>query len=152
MTNKVLRKEIRFLCGLEVNHNSWFSRDEIKTISKKITPAARFISDDKSSSKYISATKIFPAYIKGWVAQDTVNDHPTRDNLLNIYKLLTEPKEQKVQQTAVVKTTIQKNIPKAIIGNEKLESILNALKTCNLIEQTDKCVVEADNSIVIKFK
>ena len=151
MTNKILRKEIRLLCGLETNSNSWFSRQEIKTISKKITQAARFISDDKTNSKYISATKIFPTYIKGWINQDTVNDHPSRDNLLNIYKLLTSPKPQEIK-TPVQTTVVAKNTPKAIIGNEKLESILNALKACNLITQTDKCVIEADNSIVIKFK
>ena len=142
---KTLAKEIRLLCGLEVHGKKWFNRKELKTIASKITPSARLISDDQTKISYCTNQNIFPKYITGWVSQKTDNCHPSKENLVNIYKLIT-------LQNKTVKNSNTNVVSKAIIGNKKLESILNALKTCNLIEQTDKCVVEADNSIVIKFK
>ena len=66
-------------------------------------------------------------------------------NLGEFYELLRSQKKAVKESSATI-------VPKTTVGNEKLESILNALKTCNLIAQTDKCVIEANNSIVIKFK
>ena len=140
-----LLKEIRLLCGLEIHKKKWFNRKELKAIASKITPAARLISDDQTKVSYCSNQNIFPKYITGWVSQKTDNCHPSKENLMNIYQLIRSQKKAVKESSATI-------VPKTIVGNKKLESILNALKTCNLITQTDKCVIEADNSIVIKFK
>ena len=147
----MLLKEIRLLCDLEVHAKKWFNRRELKSIASKLKPSARLISDDQKKFSYCSNQNIFPKYIPGWISQKTDNCHPNKENLINIYKLLTIPKPQ-AKKSPVQTTVVVKNTPKVIIGNEKLESILNALKACNLITQTDKCVIETDNSIVIKFK
>ena len=141
MTSAELHREIRLLCDLPTNGNKWFSRTEIKTIAKKLSPAARFISDDRESSKYLSSVKVFPKYVKGWITQETVNDHPVKQNLLNIYKLLSKPKQEFKS-----KVVVSKNKTQVITAKNRLNQMLSY---ANELSRAKKVLIHPDNTIEI---
>jgi len=77
-----IAEEVRTMCGLEKQDRAWFHRDEMKVIARRINGKAKFISDKRHVSSYVSSTEIFPKYLSDiWTPQQTKNDHP---NLLNM--------------------------------------------------------------------
>ncbi len=69
LTNNKIREEIRQMCDLAVKYDQWFKRKEMKTIVRKLSSSARFMSNNPSSSKYITTENVFPKFVKNWVAQ-----------------------------------------------------------------------------------
>ena len=89
LTSVELRKQIRKIAGLRFNKNIWFTRQEMKAITRKLNGAANWITDDPDKKTYKRTEDLFPAYLNFWVEQATVNTHPSRINLVKIYEALT---------------------------------------------------------------
>lgn len=150
LTSIILRKEIRLLCDLPINRNQWFTRLEAKTIAKKISPSARFISDEQKSSKYVSTKDIFPKYIKDWSDQGTVNDHPNKQNLLNIYKLLTEEKiEVKQKDTLIVSDNTTSSVILSSWSEQDQNRLDNAIISVKKHSKIKSVLIGPDNTIQI---
>ncbi len=77
---KQLATQIRTRVGLEQQHKTFFTKEEIKQIVKAIRPRFKFES--------VPYDTVLSTVVKGWQSQKTIERHPTVQNMSAILKQL----------------------------------------------------------------